>query len=52
VAVDAAYADLEAHGLVVAGESPLGVLPGEVRSTFVLTAEGDRVRKIWPAARL
>ena len=51
-AVDAVYTDLVARGLVVAGESTLGVLPGEVRSTFLLTAEGDRVRRMWPAAKL
>jgi hypothetical protein len=49
--IDAAYADLTARGLVVAGERALSVLPGEERSPFVLTAEGDRVRRLWPAAR-
>ena len=52
VAVDAAYADLVARGLVVAGQSTVEVLPGEVRSPFLLTAEGDRVRRLWPASRL
>jgi hypothetical protein len=49
--IDRAYADLAARGLVVAGEASLSVLPGERRSPFVLTAEGDRVRRMRPTVR-
>jgi hypothetical protein len=48
--IDAAYADLTARGLVAASERALSVLRGEDRSPFVLTAEGDRVRRMGPAA--
>jgi hypothetical protein len=44
--LDAAYAELVAHGLVVATGETLAVLPGQARSPFVLTAEGDRVRRL------
>jgi hypothetical protein len=50
VPVDAAYAELAAAGLVVAGEPMLAVLPGEVRAPFKLTDEGDRVRRMGAAA--
>jgi hypothetical protein len=51
VPIDRAYADLLARGLVTAGDKTLSVLPGEVRTPFVLTAEGDRVRRMWPTVR-
>jgi hypothetical protein len=44
--IDAAYAELVAHGLMAADGGPLPVLPGESRRPFVLTAEGDRVRRL------
>jgi hypothetical protein len=49
--IDRAYAELLSRGLVVAGELSLTVLPGEVRAPFVLTAEGDRVRRVWVASK-
>ncbi len=50
--VDAAYSELVARGLVVAGEPSLVVFPGEVRAPYLLTPEGERVRRMWPATRL
>jgi len=46
VPVDAAYVELATAGLVDAGERTLSVLPGEVRASFTLTADGDRVRRL------
>jgi hypothetical protein len=44
--IDAAYAELAAAGLVSATGAATDVLPGVPRSGFVLTAEGDRVRRL------
>jgi hypothetical protein len=51
VPVDRVYGELVARGLVVAGQTLLTVLPGELRFPFVLTAEGDRVRCLWSASK-